>query len=98
MNRPSCARGEAPMKAVVYARYGPPEVLRLQEVEKPAPHDDEVLIRIRATTVNRTDCGFRKPEYGFIVRPIQGLFRPRRKILGSELAGEVEAVGRDVRT
>jgi len=86
------------MKAVVYTRYGPPDVLRLQEVEKPVPKDDEVLIRIRATTVNRTDCGFRKPEYGFIIRPLHGLFRPRKKILGSELAGEVEAVGRDVRT
>jgi len=84
------------MKAVVYTRYGPPDVLRLQEVEKPVPKDDEVLIRIRATTVNRTDCGFRKPEYGFIIRPLHGLFRPRKKILGSELAGEVEAVGRNV--
>ncbi len=85
------------MKAIVYTKYGPPEVLQLEEVEKPAPKDDEVLIKIHATTVNRTDCGFRKPEYGFIVRLINGLFKPKRKILGSELAGEIEAVGRIVK-
>lgn len=84
------------MKAVVYARYGPPEVLQLKEVEKPAPRNNEVLIKIQATTVNRTDCGFRKPEYGWIIRPIHGIFRPRRKVLGSEFSGDIEAVGRDV--
>lgn len=84
------------MKAVVYTRYGPPEVLHLKEVEKPTPAADQVLIKIHATTVNRTDCGFRKPEYGFIVRVVNGLLRPRRKILGSEFAGEIEAIGQDV--
>ena len=84
------------MRAVVYTRYGPPEVLQLQEVEKPIPGDEEVLIRIHATTVNRTDCGFRKPEYGLIIRLIHGLFRPRKNILGSEMAGEIEAVGNNV--
>lgn len=54
------------MKAVTYTKYGPPEVLQLKEVDKPTPKDDEVLIKILATTVNRTDCGFRNPEY-FIV-------------------------------
>jgi NADPH:quinone reductase-like Zn-dependent oxidoreductase len=80
------------MRAVVHDRYGPPEVLRLEEVERPVPKDDEVLIRIYATTVNRTDCGMRSAQ-PFIVRLFTGLRRPKRKILGMELAGEVESVG-----
>jgi len=87
---------EAPMKAAVYTKYGPPDVVQIKEVEKPTPKDDEVLIKVQATTVNRTDCGFRKPEYPLIIRLVNGIFRPRRKILGSELAGEVEAVGKGV--
>jgi NADPH:quinone reductase-like Zn-dependent oxidoreductase len=80
------------MRAVVYDRYGPPEVLRLAEVERPVPNDDEVLAKIHATTVNRTDTGLRSAEY-FVSRFFTGLRRPKRQILGMEFAGEVEAVG-----
>ena len=83
------------MKASVHTKYGSPDVLRLAEVERPVPKDDEVLIRVRATTVNRTDCGFLRGE-PFIVRLFSGLLRPKATILGSELAGEVEAAGKDV--
>jgi NADPH:quinone reductase-like Zn-dependent oxidoreductase len=80
------------MRAVVYDRYGPPDVLRLEEVERPVPKEDEVLVKIHATTVTRTDCGLRSAEF-FISRFFTGLLRPKRRILGMEVAGEVEAVG-----
>jgi NADPH:quinone reductase-like Zn-dependent oxidoreductase len=80
------------MRAVVHDRYGGPDVLRVEEVERPVPKEDEVLVKIHATTVNRTDCGTRAAE-PFISRLFTGLRRPKRRILGSELAGEVEAVG-----
>ncbi len=80
------------MRAVVYDRYGPPDVLRLEDVERPVPNEDEVLVRIHATTVNRTDCGWRSAK-PFLTRYFIGLLRPKRKILGMELAGEIEAVG-----
>ena len=83
------------MKASAHARYGSPDVLRLVEVDRPVPKDDEVLIRVHATTVNRTDCGFLRAE-PFFVRVVSGLLRPKATILGSELAGEVEATGKDV--
>src|SRR5688500_14334859 len=83
------------MKASVNTVYGSPDVLHLKDVPKPVPKDNEVLIRIHATTVNRTDCGFRKPEY-FIVRLVGGLFKPRNTILGNELAGVVESIGKAV--
>lgn len=85
------------MKAVVNEVYGPPEVLKLTDVARPVPKDNEILIKVHATTVNRTDCGFRSPEY-LIVRLIAGLLKPSNKILGSELAGVVEVIGKDVKT
>jgi NADPH:quinone reductase-like Zn-dependent oxidoreductase len=80
------------MRAVVYDRYGPPEVQRLENVPRPVPKEDEVLVRVHATTVNRTDCGWRSAK-PFFVRSFIGLRGPKHKILGMELAGEVEAVG-----
>jgi NADPH:quinone reductase-like Zn-dependent oxidoreductase len=80
------------MKAVVHDTYGPPEVLRIEEVERPVPADDEVLVRIHATTVNRSDCGWRS-AHPFFTRYFTGWRGPRRRILGGELAGQVEAIG-----
>jgi NADPH:quinone reductase-like Zn-dependent oxidoreductase len=83
------------MKAIVYTKYGPPEVLQLKEVAKPTPRDEEVLIKVRAVSVNRSDWeGLRgKPLYA----RIGGLLRPRQQILGSDIAGRVEMAGRNVR-
>ena len=81
------------MRAVVHDRYGPPQVLRIDEVERPVPKDDEVLLRVYASTITRGDAmGVRSVEYRF-TRLFTGIRRPRRTIFGSELAGRVEAVG-----
>ena len=84
------------MKAIVQTRYGPPEVLQLQEVEEPVPKDDEVLIKIHATTVTAVDCTFRQGS-PFIGRFFAGLTKPKNPIPGTEFAGEIEAVGVDVK-
>ena len=83
------------MKAAVRDRYGRPEVVRVDEVDKPAPEDDELLVKVHATTVNRTDCGARAAK-PFFYRLFIGLRRPRLTVLGCEFAGEVEAVGSGV--
>lgn len=85
------------MKAIVNTIYGPPEVLKFSEVEKPVPADSDVLIKVYSTTVNRTDSGFRDPQY-FLVRLVGGLFKPKNQILGSEFSGIVEEVGKNVKS
>jgi NADPH:quinone reductase-like Zn-dependent oxidoreductase len=83
------------MKAAVHTRYGPPEVVQIREVEKPRPGHGEVLVKVHAATVNRTDCAFRSAT-PFVARPVYGLVRPRATVLGSEFAGVVEAIGTSV--
>lgn len=85
------------MKAVIYKKYGPPEVAILSEVDKPIAKDDEVLIKVYATTVNRTDSGFRSAEY-FVSRFWSGLLRPKYPVLGCEFAGVIEKIGKDVKS
>ena len=89
------------MRAVVHDRYGPPEVLRLDEIERPVPRDDQILVEVHATTVSRGDCHTRSatPFIARFINPllgIGGMFRPTRKILGGEFAGVVADVGKNV--
>jgi NADPH:quinone reductase-like Zn-dependent oxidoreductase len=89
------------MKAIVYTQYGPPEVLRLVEVAKPAPKDHEVLVKVAATTVTVADSRVRSftvpPSYWLPARIALGIRKPKQAILGAELAGEIEAVGKEVK-
>ena len=91
------------MRAVVYDRYGPPDVLRLEEVERPVPMEDEVLVKVRAVAVTRADCATREANrrsgvaVSLISRLISGIRRPKQRILGTEFAGDVEATGAAVK-
>lgn len=83
------------MRAWIYRRYGPPDVLQLEELPVPTPGPKDILVHVHATTVNRTDCGFRSAEY-VVSRLFSGLLKPKRPVLGCEFAGEVVAVGAQV--
>jgi NADPH:quinone reductase-like Zn-dependent oxidoreductase len=90
------------MRAILCTNYGPPDVLQLRDVVKPIPKDNEVLVRIRATTVSAADCELRRFDFAsWIWAPMRlafGIRRPRQPVLGQELAGDVEAVGKEVRS
>src|SRR5437762_8750729 len=81
------------MKAVVYHQYGTPDVLELKEIDKPVPGDDEVLVKVHAVSINDWDLGLLKGD--FINRLLNGLWKPKRKVLGSDIAGRIEAVGKN---
>lgn len=86
----------AKMKAVVNTQYGSPDVLQLKEVERPTPKDNEVLVKVHAVSVNAADWHLLRAD-PFLVRLQFGLFKPRHTILGADIAGRIEAVGRDVK-
>lgn len=90
-------KGIEKMRAVAYTEYGLPEVAKLAEVSKPEPKVNELLIKVHASTVNRTDPGFRSAEY-FVSRFWSGLLRPKYQIFGCEFAGVIEAIGKGVTT
>ncbi|MCD4790522.1 MAG: NAD(P)-dependent alcohol dehydrogenase [Bacteroidales bacterium] len=83
------------MKAIIYQKYGSPDVLKLKEVDKPIPKDDEVLIKVYATTVNRTDSATIR-AIPFFARLATGLFKPKKQIPGTEFAGKIEEIGKNV--
>ncbi len=83
------------MKALIHTKYGPPEVVSLADIPVPVPKKNEVLIKVYASTVNRTDSGFRSANY-FVSRFFSGLFNPRNQVLGCEFAGEIAALGGEV--
>jgi NADPH:quinone reductase-like Zn-dependent oxidoreductase len=92
----SKVRKEIQMKAMVWTRYGPPEVLKLQEIDTPIPKDNEVLVKVHAASLNAGDLKIMRGE-SFILRLMNGLRKPKHKILGDDIAGQVEAVGKNVK-
>jgi len=84
------------MKAIIHPKYGPPEVLEIKTIDQPIPKDNEVLIKVHAATVNRTDCANLRAK-PFIMRFVVGFFKPRNRSLGTDFAGEIMAIGKDVK-
>ena len=85
------------MKAAVRRKYGLSDQIKIEDIESPSPSDDEVLIKVHATTVNRTDCANLKAK-PLIMRPILGVFKPKRIILGTDFAGEITAIGKNIKS
>lgn len=83
------------MKAAIHTKYGPPEVVQIKEIDIPTPKEKELLVRVHASTVNRTDCGFRSASY-FVSRFFSGLFRPKQQTLGCDFSGVIEKTGSQV--
>ncbi len=84
------------MKAIVYEKYGPSDVLQLKEVEKPTPKDNEVLIEVHTASANVSDWRYLRAK-PFLIRSTAGLLKPKKKILGGDVSGRVEAVGRNAK-
>jgi NADPH:quinone reductase-like Zn-dependent oxidoreductase len=89
-------RKDTQMKAIVYTKYGAPDVLELKEVEKPTPRDDEVLVKLHAVSANAADLHLLRGD-PFLLRLVSGLLKPKNTILGADIAGRVEAVGKNVK-
>ncbi|PHQ59840.1 MAG: NAD(P)-dependent alcohol dehydrogenase, partial [Maribacter sp.] len=85
------------MKAAIYEKYGPPEVLQIKEIDKPVPKDHEILIKVHAATVNRTDCAMLRAK-PFIMRFLTGILKPKNPILGTDFSGQIEAIGKNIST
>lgn len=83
------------MKALIYKKYGPPDILQIMDIEKPTPGHDEILVKVHATSVNRTDCATIRAK-PFFMRLLTGLFKPRKQIPGTAFSGEIETVGKNV--
>jgi len=85
------------MKAAIYKKYDPPEVLKIEEVEKPSPRDNEILVKVYAATVNRTDCATIRAK-PFFMRFFTGIFKPKKQIPGTDFAGQIEEIGENVKS
>ena len=84
------------MKSVIHSKYGPPKLLKIKSIEKPIPKDDEIIVKIKAITINRTDCAILRAK-PIIMRFVSGIIKPRNKTPGTDFAGEIEEVGNQIK-